>query len=238
MTSDVLGDWSPIDLLLVASLCVAIPAYQLTGSLRAGDGRPARSLAKRALRSFVMLGAPLLLLLFDWSMTGRPASALGLAVPVSGRGEAGLAVAIIVSLGAFLASRQSGDPGKREALLARLKDSGMLVQSRAELGTFAALAILIGCGSELLFRGFLFWAFTPLIGVVGSVVVAGLAYGLGHGSKTWRDAIGSLVSAFLFAAGFALTQSLWWLMLLHTVITLQMGLIGYRLSRLPETLAP
>ena len=71
----------------------------------------------------------------------------------------------------------------------------------------------------------------PAIGITGAVIVAALAYGVGHGFKTWQQALGSAAAAFAFTIAFALTNSLWWLMAFHTAVAVQSGWAGYRLSK-------
>jgi membrane protease YdiL (CAAX protease family) len=224
--------WNAIDALLVIVLCVALPAQQLVRSIYSSHA--ALSLAARAIRSLLRLGVPLAVLTYNWWATGRPASALGLDVPISFTGQIALLVAAIASAGLVILSSRPIDVPRQLEAIDRLKSSGLLIQTRAEAAIFVPQAFLIGCGSEILFRGFLLWAFAPVLGTIGAVVIAGLAYGLGHGFRTWRDGIGTLVSAFLFASAYAFTESLWWLMLFHTVIGLNAGWMGYRMTRASE----
>lgn len=224
------GHLNLLDCLLVAVLCLIIPFRQLRDSLRLARSCPPRSLAIRAQANFGMLGVPLVLLALDWWISGRSAAALGLALPIAWRGEIGLAIALLLSGGFMIASLRPTDKTSREVALKRFEDAGLLVKNPSEITIFVPLAFLIGCGGEVLFRGFLFWAFLPFLGTVGTVAVMTLAYGLGHGFGDWRAALGSLVSAFLFAVAFALTQSLWWLMIFHTFTGLNAAWTGYRLS--------
>jgi len=122
-------------------------------------------------------------------------------------------------------------PPKQNAELgSRLSEAGLIAATPDDLAYSVVLALLIGCGTELLFRGFLYGFFAPLIGQIGALVVAALAYGLGHGSRTTGQAVGSVVSAFAFTIAFALTGSLWWLMLVHTAVGLSGLWWGYRLA--------
>jgi hypothetical protein len=51
-------------------------------------------------------------------------------------------------------------------------------------------------------------------------VVAATAYGGAHGFRDIRQFGGSVVSALAFTMGYALTHSLWWLILIHTALPL------------------
>ncbi|NOT38995.1 MAG: CPBP family intramembrane metalloprotease [Alphaproteobacteria bacterium] len=231
MTLSYPADWNALDALLVVLLCAVIPAQALFSSLRSAQRSIVLNLRERALRSSLRLGVPLAILTYDWCVSSRPASALGLEFPISPVGQVALAVAVLASAGLVLASHWPTSAAKRAEALEKLKAAGLLVETRADISVYIPLAMLIGCGSELLFRGFLLWAFVPVVGTIGAIVVAGFAYGFGHGFKTWKDGVGSLISAFLFAAAYALTESLWWLMLFHTVVGLNAGWLAYRLTR-------
>ena len=80
----------------------------------------------------------------------------------------------------------------------------------------------------MLYRGFLLWWLTPLVGIIGAVVLASLAYGLAHGWKSRWEGLGSIASAFLFTIGFAVTGSLWWLIAIHTGLPLIALLANWR----------
>jgi membrane protease YdiL (CAAX protease family) len=70
-------------------------------------------------------------------------------------------------------------------------------------------------GWEILYRGFLLWFLSPYIGIAGAICLASFAYGLARGYQGRRQLVGSIASAFAFTVAFAITRSLWWLMLLH-----------------------
>lgn len=79
------------------------------------------------------------------------------------------------------------------------------------------------------------WALSPWIGTVGAVIVAAIGYGLGHGSKRAGSVGGAVVSSFIFTIAYALTGSLWWLMLLHAGLPIILMLAAGRVSRPAET---
>lgn len=231
LTAEVFAGRNGLDLALLLYLCLIIPAMQLRSSLRARS-RPPRPVLKRHLLSMAMLGIPLLALAADWWLTRRPASDLGLGFPVPWLGQIGFGLGAIFVVVLIVSSQLANrNPEKLAAYRARLDDAGMLMRSSREFALFVVLAFLIGCGAEILFRGFLLWAFAPLIGVAGAVIVAALAYGIGHGFKTWQQALGSVAAAFAFTIAYAATHSLWWLMAIHTAAALHGGWSGYRLGR-------
>jgi membrane protease YdiL (CAAX protease family) len=158
---------------------------------------------------------------------GFGAAELGLAWPPPRAGMIGLGIAAVVIAGFALAVllMKSKRPSAREqAAMAQLPPG------RDELLAYLAFTPFAGFGWEILYRGFLLWWLTPLVGIVAAVVIASVAYGLAHGWKSRAEGIGSIVSAFLFTIGFAVTGSLWWLIAVHTALPL-VGLLAGRRAR-------
>jgi membrane protease YdiL (CAAX protease family) len=222
-----------LDGLLLVFLLVALPLYQLQASLR-GQRSRASSTGERFRRSLAILGAPCLILAIDWVTAGRPAAALGLAFPSPAPGWIGLAIAgvlisVVVITGALRRNRL--DPGKAAAERDAMEAAGLLIGGRGELALYVLLMGLIALSGEVLFRGFLLWAFRPLVGLVGAVILAALAYGAAHGFQDWKGALRSTLSAFVFTIAYAMTRSLWWLMLVHGFAGVFGGWSGYRLVR-------
>jgi len=100
-----------------------------------------------------------------------------------------------------------------------------LPQDRDETRAYLAFTPFAGFGWEILYRGFLLWWLAPLVGIIAAVSISSLAYGLAHGWQSQAQGIGSIVSAFLFTIGYALTGSLWWLIAIHTALPL-VGLLA------------
>jgi hypothetical protein len=93
-------------------------------------------------------------------------------------------------------------------------------QTTVERACYILFAFAAGSGWEILYRGFLLWFLTPLVGIIAAVGVAALAYGVGQGVQDRRMLIASIASALVFTTAFAVTHELWWLMLIHTGLPL------------------
>lgn len=232
MFATIAGHLNLLDIALIVILVLVFPAIRLLNSRKPEPENP-RPMAQRYLRTIATLGVPLLVLVLDWLATGRGAAALGLAIPLPFRGRIGLAIASVLVLGMTISPLLpwlKSSPEKRAAQQARLKARGLVPETSREAALFLIVAVLIGCGAEILYRAFLLWAFTPFAGVAGAVVIAALAYGIGHGFEKWREAAGAVVSAFVFTAAYALTGSLWWLMAIHSFVALYAAWSGYRFA--------
>lgn len=231
--SPVFAHLNSLDIMLVVFLAIGLPLLQWLNSKRSVPGAP-HNMAQRYRRNMTVLGLPLLLLAFDWLGADRSASMLGLALPPPLLGKAGLVLAAIAVLAMVLSDRLNWPrrlPELRAAVQAKLKTAGMAPQTRIEVLLWVQLAVLIGCGGEILFRGFLVWCFAPLAGTVVAVILAALIYAIAHGAKDWKGWLATIISALAFTGAFALTVSLWWLMAIHTFIAFYAGWSAYRFGR-------
>lgn len=198
-----------LDHILAILLVAAIPARALWRSAR--SVRP-RTKSARYRDTIYMVAGLLGLLATDWVATGRTAEALGLAIPSTLPALVCLGVAftllVVLSIAISVRPPVPTDPAGGDA-------REMLPETPAELRLYAVFTVVAGFGWEALYRGFLLHYLSPLIGSPAGVVVAALAYGVGHGFKSPKQFAGSLISAFAFTIGYALTANLWWLIVLH-----------------------
>ena len=221
-----------MDAFLAVCLLLLVPAWTLWRTYRAKDCPPEARLA-RYWRAIALAAGLTLILAVDWLLARRSVGLLGLSFPPPLAGWIGLLIAAVV-LAALLVSmrrpRKAGNPdAERDAL-------ALLPQTTNEQRVFILFSLVVGFGWEVLFRGFLLWFLTPLVGTVGAVVIAATAYGLAHGYKSPRQLIGSLIAALLFTVGYVLTVSLWWLIVIHTALPL-LGAAAARRQPSPEPVA-
>ncbi len=220
-----------LDLVLTALLLIVFPAWQVGRSLRAGD-RAKASRLRGYLRTSAIIVVLLALLAAAWISEGRSLAALGLDIPLSSVGLICLAVAAALIAVLFVWTVAMRPRPEWLTLGAEF-----MPDTPRETAAFAVMTLLIGCGWELLYRGFLLWALAPAMGMSLAIAAAATAYGLAHGYKSHGQAFGSIIAALLFCIAYALTDSLWWLMLIHTALPLTMPLARWRArrARLPVT---
>lgn len=216
------------DILLTVLLVGLVPAYQVWLSLRRKPDRPDR--VRAYVRTMGMATTLLAALSWVWLGAGRSPEALGFALPPAG--EVGLALAALLLSGLLLyilLAKPSAKPAPDHVVK-------LMPSTPRETAVFLLMTLVIGTAWEVLFRGYLLWSLGGWIGIWPAVVVAAAAYGAAHGYKNRNQFIGSLVSALAFTTGYALTHSLWWLILIHTALPLAAAL-GMRRQLAGQALA-
>lgn len=219
-----------LELAFAGWLVLVFPALQLWRSLRPKTQLPPLPQAASYWRSMRKVGAMLAVLAALMLIGGRGIGELGLDIPVSLFGQWGLGICALLLVGSVVGTwiwEQRLDQAGRDDYHAKLEAMDGMPRTPRDLALFALLALFIGIGWELLYRGFLMLVLTPIVGTAGAVVLAALAYGIGHGYQSRGQFIGSIVSAFLFTIGYVLTGSLWWLMLLHVMLPLYAAVSSY-----------
>ncbi|SHN07091.1 CAAX protease self-immunity [Duganella sacchari] len=219
-----------IDLVLAFYLVFILPVRHLWRSVRPSTA-PKRPLAQRYVATIRDVCLLLVAMLACCWWNGYSAVDLGLTLPASGvplwcLGAAVIGMAIL--LASTYRSTSKMTDAKRVEMLDRMRDSGMPTTSE-ELRLCVLLAFALGGGWELLYRGFLLLALKPYIGVWGAVALSGLAYGAAHGYKNPKQFALSIVMALAFAVAYALSGSLWWLMVIHIVLPLNGALTSWQL---------
>jgi len=224
--------YSPVDVLLLLFAALAMPAFAAWSAVRFSKAAT-KSLIPRYLQTIVRGWMVALVLLAAWAFQNRAFSALGLDWPIGDRGMAGLA--LVAAAAVVLAMQLVRLPRlvKRENLPKydrMIRSLKIVPRTHAELLLFFAVAITAGVWEELLYRGFLLWFLTPLTGIVGAVLSSSLLFGLGHLYQGWRGVPRTALIGLAFAVGYALTKSLWWLMIAHALLDVYGGALGYRLA--------
>jgi membrane protease YdiL (CAAX protease family) len=220
-----------IDLALAFYLVLVLPVMQLWRTTRNSDG-PKRPRTQRYLGTIRLIALILAALLVACWWHGHTASDLGLAVPTSGAALWCLLIPIIGLpvlhyAGTSRDAKMTAD--QRAAMHAKVFASDALPRTRAEMKLFLLTTLFIGAGWELLYRGFLALVLTPLTGTWGAVLLAGLAYGAGHGYSNPKQLTISIITAISFSAAYVLTGSLWWLILIHIGMPLMGAVSCYKI---------
>ena len=107
----------------------------------------------------------------------------------------------------------------------------MLPHTALEERWFVALALTAGFCEELLYRGYLAWFFAPWLGSAGAMLLVVVAFGLGHSYQGRRGAIRATLAGAVMAAIVLASDSLVPAMIVHAVVDIGGGTLGYWLLR-------
>lgn len=217
---------------LVALALFVLPALSLFYGLRSSNERPVGSdqlvarYLRTMLRGWVVAGA----VVIAWKLAGRPFDQLGLGWPPEPLGAAAIAVAAAaVGVLAWQVTFGFRPSEKDLAGWKRQLDALKLAPRNArEFLVFIPVSVTAGVWEEVFYRGFLMWFFAPLAGVVGSIVISSVIFGAGHAYQGWKGVVRTAFAGAFFATGYALTGSLWWLMILHAAVDVFAGVLAWR----------
>ncbi|MGD0189882.1 MAG: CPBP family intramembrane glutamic endopeptidase [Rhizomicrobium sp.] len=220
--------------LVVFGVAIAIQARSaILGSRMGRKPRGERNVVRLywlTAASAVLISA---LVLFAWYSSGRPFSALGLDLPVGIAGRIGFGLdAMLVCYFGYKLFLEKRSAERNAATRRRLDELHIVPQTRAEFLLWPIMVLAASPFEELLFRGFLMWFSAGFAGLSGAVLLSSLLFGLGHAYQGWRGTLRTALVGLSFGIAYALTQSLWWLMVAHIVLNLFTGLLASKLMRL------
>lgn len=173
-------------------------------------------------------------MLVNW-LGNHSATELGLALPPTTAGTWGLGIVAVLLATLHVWGKRaeskmtSEERAKQEDKLRELPFS--MPRTRVEIVAYFITMVGMTTAWEVLFRGYLLLVLTPLTGLPMAVVFAAVAYGAGHGFENVKQFLGSIVAAFAFTVAYALTGSLWWLIVLHAAAPVTMFLAVGKLSK-------
>jgi membrane protease YdiL (CAAX protease family) len=212
-----------VDLCLVAVLVVGLPAWAVWRSSRKAS--TVKTHRKRNWPIFIKILILCALAFAAWSHDGRTWAAAGFDWPLSLAGKIGLGFAgalLLITIGHQIATARKP---LTQAMSEKYREGAdIFPQSLSELWSWLPSVFAIGCGWEWLYRGYLLGVLAPVVGTAYAVIIATLAYGIGHGIKSFKQVAGSCLAALLFTSAYVLTHSLWWLMLIHTGMGVMAGI--------------
>jgi uncharacterized protein len=224
------------DLVLVAYAVLVMPALSARGG-RAMAAAPDATLAPRYIRMMLRGWLAAAATAALWVFTKRPLAALGLDIPLGDGGVVGLAIAsgpLAFAIVVQLLLPRLMTPQRRARLRDQMRSLKILPRSTVELTLFLGVSLTAGVWEELVYRGFLMWFLAPYAGIIGAVAISAFVFGIGHIYQGWRGVMNASALGVIFAIGFALSRSLWWLMIIHALVDAFGGLVAWRVLRMPQ----
>lgn len=169
-----------------------------------------------------------------WTTFARPWSAMRLTLPHGWR--LAVSLVLVVSAVAFVVLQLwsvARLPIERR-VRARPKLGNlafMLPHTAPEAGWFLALSTSAGFCEEFLYRGYLPWFFAPWLGDVGAMALVVVLFGIGHAYQGRSGAVKATLAGAFMAALVLVTDSLIPAMIVHALIDIGSGTVGYWLLR-------
>ncbi len=140
--------------------------------------------------------------------------------------DLGLAIAFLIISGVILNGLQHLLKAHPNAAIRNLFPHGP-----AEIAVYLLMCATAGFCEELIFRGYLQRQFAAMSGMVGGIVLQGIAFGLGHGYQGWKYMLMIAVFGILFGLMAQWRKSLRPGMIAHFVQDGAGGLLGPRFMR-------
>jgi len=169
-----------------------------------------------------------------WTAFARPWSAMRLGLPHGWR----LGVSVVFVLAAVglvvlqLWSVARLPVERRIAARPKLANVGFILpHTLREHRWFLALSTTAGFCEELLYRGYLPWFFAPWLGSVGAMALVVVLFGVGHAYQGRSGAVRATLAGAFMAALVLVTDSLIPAMIVHALIDIGSGTLGYWLLR-------
>jgi membrane protease YdiL (CAAX protease family) len=165
-----------------------------------------------------------------WAFTARPWFLLGV-VPRLTWGFGGVVLGGAIVTGFIARQRRDvlSDDEALEEVRERMRHiEPMLPRTPRDLRAFAVLSITAGICEELLYRGFMIFYLSHYLPLIFAAAAAAVIFGIGHAYQGRRGiALTGMVGAFLSAV-YLVAGSLYVPMLLHALMDLHSGHLGYR----------
>lgn len=224
-----------INILLAAHLLAVFPALNLWRSLRPKKDKPPLTPLRRYWSMSWQPSACLLVLWAGCRQAGYTLSDIGFDLPLSTAGAWGLCVAALLFggmwVGGSIAERRKTPQARAENERKLLESPFPWPRSGGETVAFVASTSLMTAAWEILYRGFILLLLAPATGLPLAIAISALAYGVGHGYTNPKQLVGSVVAAFVFTIAYAMTHSLWWLIVIHAGLPLSMLPAALRAQR-------
>src|SRR4029079_12934799 len=165
-----------------------------------------------------------------WTTFDRPWSAMRLELPHGGRLGVGtlfvLAAIGLVALQLWSVARLPAE--RRIRARPQLGNLAFMLPHRAqEQPWLLTLSTTAGFCEELLYRGYLPWFFAPWLGSVGAMALVGVLFGIRHAYQGRAGVVKATLAGAFMAALVLVTGSLVPAMIVHALIDIGSGTLGY-----------
>ena len=167
-----------------------------------------------------------------WVFEARAWNALRLTNPHGWR--LWVASGLVLALASYFLSfvvRIARSPRRKRVQMANPDVARMAPRAGSEMGLWLALSLTAGICEEFIFRGYLIWAFQPVLGLWGAAALSLAAFAMAHAYQGPKGMVAVAVLGLLFTLAVLCFGSLWPAMALHALVDAGQGLTTWIVLR-------
>lgn len=199
------------------------PAFLRRSS--ATPGRARRWLWSRWTVMLWTLGGAIIAL---WVVGGRSWAELRLVAPPGWRLWVSIGLVLVFAIiNALPIVRVARVEGPVRVKVGNASMEKLLPRGGTEIGLWTLLSLSAGFFEELVFRGYLIWAFEPFLGLWGAAALSAVAFALGHAYQGARGIVSTGIGAVAFTLIVLALGSLWPAVLVHALLDLSQGWLAW-----------
>jgi membrane protease YdiL (CAAX protease family) len=161
-----------------------------------------------------------------WLFEGRAWSALRLVAPRGWRlwGSIALASALVIAYARTVARIARSKPGRIK--LGNPHAEKLSPHTQSELSLWVALSLSAGVCEEFVFRGYLIWAFQPLLGIYGAALFSVAVFAVAHAYQGAKGILATGIAGSSLTFVVLISGSLFPAMVLHALVDIGSGVVA------------
>lgn len=167
-----------------------------------------------------------------WLIEARALGSLRLITPHGWRlwGAIGLVLVLAMTYGRTVL-RIARSKRQKRIKLANPQVEKLAPHTRSELGWWVALSLSAGFCEELIFRGYLIFAFQPMLGLWGAAAFSVVVFAVAHAYQGRKGILGAGIVGGLLTLVVLISGSLLPAMALHALVDIGEGLVAWLVLR-------
>jgi len=215
-----------ITLLLLLDYFLLWPAF-----LRWSESDPGRARLWLWSGWMIMLWALVVAGVALWLFEARAWSALRLVAPRGWRmwSAIALALTLVIRYARTVARIARSKPGRIK--MGNSHAEKLAPHTQSELSWWVAVSLSAGVCEEFVFRGYLIWAFQPLLGVYGAAVFSVAVFAAAHAYQGAKGILATGIAGSLLTLVVLISGSLFPAMILHSLVDIGSGLVAWSALR-------
>jgi len=162
-----------------------------------------------------------------WLYKGRAWRALRLTAPDGWRLWASMSLVLALAITLAAATLKVARIKRKKRVKVQGHVEGLAPHTRSELGLWAVLSVSAGFSEELIFRGYLIWAFQPALGLWGAAALSVAGFAVAHGYQGKKGVLATGIVGCLLTLLVVVFGSLWPAVVIHALVDLQQGLVAW-----------